>query len=310
MVIKKILLFLALLMITIIGDAQDIIHTRNGKEIHCRLVDVLPGVVKYEKFGIQNGPVYSIAVEQVEKISYESGKTVTFEFEQAEQRSAKRVRMQGPKKPPNTFGWHIGFGASNIYGDLEETKWQMASSIGASFNLSLGEQNSVMMGVDILSVGCSLEDLAAYDHTDSAFVEISNWQQTMGYIGLLVMYRQYFNHGRNYFAEGGLYGSLLLSAEWQGDLAITDTTGQYFEESFRDDLRDFYGDFDYGLSFGIGGRIPVDKKGRWHITAEARFYYGLANIINKDFLWPENYKESNIFGMINIGVDLPFKASD
>jgi hypothetical protein len=160
-----------------------------------------------------------------------------------------------------------------------------------------------MLGADIMALGCGLEDYSTVD-TAGALIKLTDWQQNMGYIGLAAMYRQYLNMGQNYFAEGGFYGSLLISADWEGTLTVSDTLGLVYEETFREDLRDFYSGFDYGLTCGIGGRIPLDKIGKWHLSLEARFYYGLANIINEDY-FIDDYKESNMFGFFIVGVDLP-----
>lgn len=302
---KGFVLMLFMILAGILADAQDVIYTSNGEEIQCLVVDISPSVVKYRKFQQEQGPVYSIAIDQVEKIKYQSGKAITFKKAKVQPRSEKEISSaERPAKPPNTFGWHFGLGSSIIDGDIEGSQWQMASTLGASFNLALGGQNSLMFGADILSVGCGLEDLYSFEPETNAQIDITEWEQNMGYLNIAAMYRQYFNAGRNYFAEGGLYGSFLLNAEWQGLITITDTLGQVYEENFRDDLRDFYDAFDYGLSFGLGGRIPVDKKGKWHISLEARFYYGLANIINQDFII-DDYRESNMFGLFNVGVDIP-----
>jgi hypothetical protein len=301
---KGVLLLFTIMLAAIAVDAQDVIYTTDQEEIQCLIIDLSPAVIKYKAFQQPNGPVYSIAIEKVEKIKYQSGKIITFKkSEPNETTYGEKPRLEEPQKARNTFGWHLGLGGSKIYGDIEGTEWLMVTTIGATFNLSLGGQSSLMLGADIMSLGSGLEDYAFVD-TSNTLIEITGWQQNMGYIGLTAMYRQYLNMGNNYFAEGGFYGSFLLSADWEGTLTLTDSTGQIYEENFRDDLRDFYNGFDYGLTFGIGGRIPIDKKDKWHLSLEARFYYGLANIINKDY-FIDDYKESMMFGFFIVGVDLP-----
>lgn len=307
---KELIFILILLITTFSAGAQDIIQKTNGEEVHCLVVDVSPGVVKYQLSQEEGSPVFSIAVDQVHNIRYSSGKVITYQHDEPPTQEPEQVNMQEPAKPFNTFGWQFGIGGSNIYGDLEGSSWQMATSIGASFNLALGLQNTLMLGANILGLGCKIDDQSFYNYSDSAYIEITNLEQSLGQLGLDVMYRQYFNEGRNYYAQGGFYGALILNAEWQGEVTVTDTNGYVYTESFHDDLRDFYGDFDYGLSFGIGGRVPIDKKGKWSLTLEARFNYGLANIINKDYLIGDSYRESNIFGMVFIGMDLPTNTSD
>ena len=234
MINKGIIFFIVLMISAFLVEAQDIILKRDGKEIQCLVVDISPGVVKYRKFEQQQGPVYSIAVEQVNKIFYESGKIITFEHIDKETRAQDTVSIQKPERPSNKFGFHLGFGASNIIGDIEGSEWQVASAFGASYNLSLGVQNTLSLGFDVLGLGCELEDVSGYI-SDSSYVEFTNWQQDMGYIGFQAVYRQYFNRGRNYFAQAGFYGSFLLTAEWYGDITAVDTNGYVTYQSFSDD---------------------------------------------------------------------------
>ena len=106
------------------AGAQDIIHKKNGEEIPAIIVDVTIGVVKYKKLEKQDGPVYSIAREQVEKITYESGKIVNYEKPEEEEQEIEEELNQQPMSPSSTIGWHIGFGSSKINGDIIESKWQ------------------------------------------------------------------------------------------------------------------------------------------------------------------------------------------
>ena len=301
---KGVLLLFTIMLATITVDAQDVIYTSNQEEIQCLIIDVSPAVIKYKKFQQPDGPVYSIAIDKVEKIKYQSGKIITFDKgEVIEKTSGEKHMLKEPQKTKNTFGWHLGLGGIKIYGDIDGTEWMISTTIGDTLNLSLGGQSALMLGADIMSLGSTLDDYAFVD-TSNTLIEITGWQQNMGYIGFTAMYRQYLNMGNNLFAEGGFYGSFLISADWEGTLTLTDSTGQVYEENFRDDLRDFYSGFDAGLTFGLGGRIPLDKKDKWHLSLEARFNYGLTNIVNKDY-FIDDYQESMMFGFFIVGVDLP-----
>ena len=186
---------------------------------------------------------------------------------------------------------------------------QLASAIGVSFTLPVGKRNTLLFEADILSLGCAFEDMDYIDYRDSSRVVITNASEDMGYISLLVMDRYFLNEKRNYFIEGGLYGSFLIDAKMLGDVEITDSTGMISSGSFEEKLLELYSSFDFGLTGGIGGRIPIDKKGKWHISVGARFYYGLINIVSSDFPGLENYKESNIYGLIFVGMDIPTRST-
>lgn len=299
---------LILLLTATAAGAQDIIFKRTGEEIQSIVMDISPGVIKYKKFDKKNSPVFSIACEQVEKIIYENGKIVEFTKPERDIEEHTQEKILPPVKISPTLGWHLGVGASNLYGDIEGNKMQLASVIGASFTLPVGRKNTLLFEADILSLGCAFEDMDYIDHRDSSRVVITNASEELGYIGLVVMDRYFLNEKRNYFVEGGIYGSFLIDATMLGDAEITDTTGMISSGSFEEKLLDFYSSFDFGLAGGIGGRIPIDKKGKWHISAGARFYYGLINIANIDIPGLE-YKESNIYGLIFVGVDIPTRST-
>ena len=299
-----VIVFLALLP----SASQDIIQKYSGEKIEVLIVDISPGVIKYRKFDQQQGPVFSIAREQVEKIIYENGKITTFEQKEITEKSFKNEKETNQAKPSPTFGWHIGFGASGLYGDILGSKIQLASAIGVSFTLPVGRNNTFLLEADVLSLGCGFEDMDIM-LPDTTRVVITDANEDLGYIGLLIMDRFFFNAGRNYFIEGGVYGSFLINASSAGDVEITDKFGSVTSGVVDENLLEYYQSFDFGFAFGFGGRLPLDKKGKWYLNAGARFYYGLTNIIDTSIPDFEDYSESNIYGLIFVGVDIPTKSS-
>jgi len=290
------------------AGAQDVIHKYTGETIEAVVTDISPGVIKYRKYDQQQGPVYSIAREQVEKIVYKSGKIITFEKSEPLEELPDSIMILNLSKPSPTFGWHIGLGGSNLYGDISGNKMQFASAIGASFTIPIGRTNTILLGADILSLGCKLDDMD-YIRVDSVRVVITDANEDLAYISLLVMDRVFLNENRNYYLEGGAYGSFLTNASWSGSAEITDTLGVVTSGNFEEPLLEFYKLFDFGIAAGIGGRIPLDKKGKWHLTAGVRFYYGLSNIVDASNLTGfEDYSESNMFGLFFIGADIPTKT--
>lgn len=299
------LLLMLFCFTALFADAQDIIRKHSGEEIPAIVVDITPGVVKYRKFEKQIGPIYSIARSKVESILYESGKFIVFEDEAPAELPPAGNDFPVQQKPSPTIGWHIGLGASDLYGDIMGNSMQFATALGAAFTLPVGRNNALMLEADLLSLGCGLEDFSYYE-SDSSLVEFSKLRQDMGYISLLLSDRFFFNNGRNYYIEGGFYASFLMNASISGEASITDTLGVVTNGALEDTMLDLYKSYDLGLAAGLGGRIPLDKKNKWHLTAGARFYYGLTNIA--EFL--PDYSESNIYGMIFVGVDIPTRSSD
>ena len=313
MKIRAFTIIVLLLLCASYTYGQDIIKKRNGETIEALIVDISPGVIKYRKFDKPHGSVYSIARDQVERITYQNGKSIAFDAKEEPEAPIKLDTSRRPPKPSPLFGWHLGLGGSNLYGDIEGAKMQLASTIGATLSLPVGTNNTILFGFDILSLGCIFEDI---DDTlnDGTRVEITNANEDLGYLSLMIADRYFFNKGKNYYIEGGGYGSFLVNATYAGEARITSKNGQVESGTFNESVIDFYRSYDFGLVAGLGGRIPLGKSAKWHINAEARFYYGLTNITDPDPAiygpgW-DDYRESNIFGFINVGVDIPTKSRD
>ena len=302
-------LFLGIFLLSILPlGAQDIIYKYSGETIEAVVTDISPGVIKYKKYGHQKGAVYSIARDQVEKIKYESGRIITFEKSKRAEKLPDSVMIAQLARPSPIFGWHIGLGGSDLYGDIMGHKMQFASAIGATLTIPVGRTNTIMLEADILSLGCRFDDIdTTFD--DGTRLVITDANEDLGYLSLLVTDRIFLNENRNYFLEGGLYGSFLTNAISSGYAEITDTLGVVTNGNFEDSLLEFYKLFDFGIAAGCGGRIPLDKNRKWHLSAGVRFYYGLSNIVDADNLTGfEDYSESNIFGFFFIGADIPTKT--
>ena len=197
------LFFAVILLIGVFPlGAQDIIHKYTGETIEAVVTDISPGVIKYKKNDQQTGAIYSIAREQVEKIVYESGKIVTFEKAKPAEELPDSIMISKLSKPSPTFGWHIGLGGSDLYGDISGNKMQFASAIGATFTIPTGRTNTIMLGADILSLGCRFDDI---DITldDGTRLVITDANENLGYLSLLVVDRIFLNANRNYYLEGG-----------------------------------------------------------------------------------------------------------
>lgn len=68
-------------VISTISYSQDIIFLRNGQEIEAKVIEILPNLIKYNKWTNQNGPMYSIDKSEVFMIKYTDGSKDVFQEE-------------------------------------------------------------------------------------------------------------------------------------------------------------------------------------------------------------------------------------
>jgi len=67
------LLIIALCMISVSTNAQDIITKKDGTDISAKVLEVTTTVIKYKRFENQNGPVISVKKSDVLMVRYENG---------------------------------------------------------------------------------------------------------------------------------------------------------------------------------------------------------------------------------------------
>lgn len=76
---KKIILFaLVILAIGPVVNAQDKIHRKNGKVVQAKILEVGSSEIKYRIYKDDNGPVYILETDKINRIEFESGKVEKF----------------------------------------------------------------------------------------------------------------------------------------------------------------------------------------------------------------------------------------
>lgn len=286
--------------------AQDLIYLHEGETIEAVVVDITPGVVKYRKYDDSKDRIYAIARIAVKKVVYSSGKTEEFELPEITEQALTDGQGAKPVRHPPVFGWHIGIGASTLTGDVEGAEPKLAVSIGASFMIPVWKRNNLYLEASFRSLGSDISDYeqAGEDGTRYLFTDVS---YDLGYIGLTVFDRIFLTGSRSLYVEAGGYGSYLLNAFRRADIEAIDSLGVSLgTSSSGDNVSSNYKNYDFGIAAGLGGAFYLSKNRSWKITAALRFSYGLTNIVGDDYPVPEEgYRESNMLGLILLGIDIP-----
>lgn len=76
---KIILLIITLVCIASFSYSQDKIYRKNGKLVEAKVIEVGSSEIKYKDFKNQDGPIYVLETDRIEKIVFENGTTQTFE---------------------------------------------------------------------------------------------------------------------------------------------------------------------------------------------------------------------------------------
>ena len=88
-------LFLLLLVCTTMfsASAQDMVVKKNGTIIKAKVIKVGSSEVEYKKWTNQNGPIYSISVNELFAINYQNGEKDMFENNQNKTTNKRRASM-------------------------------------------------------------------------------------------------------------------------------------------------------------------------------------------------------------------------
>lgn len=78
---KKLFLSLIVLLIGFTAYSQDIIVTNDGNKIEAKVTEVEVDVIKYKKFGDNDGPIYTMKKTDISTILYENGSVDVFKRE-------------------------------------------------------------------------------------------------------------------------------------------------------------------------------------------------------------------------------------
>ena len=90
---KKMFLSLIVLLIGFTAYSQDIIVTNEGNKIEAKVTEVEVEVIKYKKYGDNDGPTYTMKKTEISTILYENGTVDVFKKEQPQQ-----------QRPNNMYG--------------------------------------------------------------------------------------------------------------------------------------------------------------------------------------------------------------
>jgi len=80
---KKVLLFAAIMLISTVCFAQDIISTKRGQRVQAIVTEITPTLVRYKLFSNPQGKAYFMYKDDVSGIMYQNGKVETFDHPEA-----------------------------------------------------------------------------------------------------------------------------------------------------------------------------------------------------------------------------------
>ena len=135
---KKVMLLLTCMVITISAFAQDIIVTKEAKKIEAKITEVSKSEIKYKEWDNQEGPTFILEVADINTIIYSNGKVAVFNQEQAAENSQSTTKDETEQtvnvdftiertSQPLTYRFNnLTSGASKFRWDFSDGSWTAA----------------------------------------------------------------------------------------------------------------------------------------------------------------------------------------
>ena len=95
---KKGFLIFLLSTISFLAFAQDIIITKDKEQIHAKILEVSKDDIRYKKISYQDGPIFTLSMDDVLTIAYENGEVEVYDEEliqEKEEALRKKTAMYG-----------------------------------------------------------------------------------------------------------------------------------------------------------------------------------------------------------------------
>ncbi len=127
---KKLIVLLMGLVIASLSFAQDIIVCKDSKRIDAKIIEVGQNEIKYKKFDFQDGPTFSINVNDISSIIYSNGDVAAFNSSTSQEQKVeasnpsapvaapkpkREVKHPSPKSKQRPIGIVIGYTQKNLY---------------------------------------------------------------------------------------------------------------------------------------------------------------------------------------------------
>lgn len=120
---KKLTVLLMGLVIASLSFAQDIIVCKDSKRIDAKIIEVGQNEIKYKKFDFQDGPTFSINVNDISSIIYSNGDVAAFNSNNSQEpkieasspapvvspKPKRKVTLPSPKSKQRPIGIVIGY---------------------------------------------------------------------------------------------------------------------------------------------------------------------------------------------------------
>jgi opacity protein-like surface antigen len=182
------------------------------------------------------------------------------------------------------FGFNVGYNYSTVSDEVNSADSGYGFNVGASADYYFSSSWSLKTKVIYDQKGWNNGFIQnSFDPVEPAFVE-TNFN--LNYVTVPVMANWHFGNTKNWYLNFGPYVGFLVSAD---------------ETRFDTDLKEAFNSTDFGLSFGIGVKIPVSDKLKLSLEYEGQG--GFTDIFADN---PDNAVQ-NTRGSFNVGLNFLLK---
>ncbi len=146
--------------------------------------------------------------------------------------------------------------------------------------IAINEMFAIQPEAGFEQKGSAAED--ATDQMNDFLVHTSDWKWSFDYVTLTVLAKATLGDTRQFSLYAGPYAGILLAANMKGTAEYEHQTdpGESYTEDVDVSVEDNFNNFDYGITMGVGLRIPLNQ--RFAATGDVRYNHGFAKLDSDD----------------------------
>ncbi len=142
--------------------------------------------------------------------------------------------------------------------------------------IPVNDMFAVQAEVNFEQKGSAAKD--ATDQFNDYLVHTSDWKWVLNYITVPVLAKATLGETTQFNLYLGPYAGFLMSAKMKGTAEYEHQTNpeESYTDDVDDDIKDSFKGFDYGVTMGVGVKIPLNRQ--ISFTSDLRYNHGFAKL--------------------------------
>lgn len=176
------------------------------------------------------------------------------------------------------LGAKAGLNLATFSGSDKPDDLKMLPGLNAGLfgTIPVNEMFAIQAEVNFEQKGSGAKD--ATDQFNDYLVHTSDWKWVLNYITVPVLAKATLGQTTQFNLYLGPYAGFLMSAKMKGTAEYENQINpdESYTEEVDDDIKDSFKGFDYGVTMGVGVKVPLSQQ--LSFTGDVRYNHGFAKL--------------------------------